>query len=174
MTIANGSPILAADLNALLTTSLVAIQADVAAKDLAYDWTYRWRGLLAATDEHEREARFIAPHDLVVESVALAIANTDGTTTLTLESESGIALFPYAVTATGAGAGSTVKAARILFDNRGGVLTDTASILSNPAARTLHRGDSLLLRVTTTNALAVAGSDAITQATLVLRSRYRE
>lgn len=127
MTIANGSAVLASDVNAMVSTALGLVQDDNEAVPAGFQFRLEFPDLLAATLEYRRRARFVCPCDLLIEAVAVDAAEHTAATTLDVTIRGDGALVTDGQNADGddgwgiditgiVGAGFT-KLARLLFDN---------------------------------------------------------
>jgi hypothetical protein len=156
VTIANGSAIVKADLDAMTNTALALIRADNAQLPLAYPFTFHFRALRAGgapTPEYARRARFVAPRDLWLEAISLGVWNMGGTTTATLQqtgSGDALAFMPASVSVAGAGAASLAHATRTLYDNTRGNPRSSA-LAANPVFRAIPKGTPMTLQLETTN-----------------------
>lgn len=150
MAISNGSASLAADLNAMLSASLAAIQSDNAQLPAGLILPLSFHGLVAGTTAERRKAIFVAPFDLIVESVAVQAADftAASTTTVTITGDGPLVNWPISVSGT-TGAG-IVKLSRLLYDN---TKTNAAKsfALTSRAYRVFPRGSTITVTVSTTS-----------------------
>jgi hypothetical protein len=151
VTIANGSPILAADLDALTSTQLALLAADAGQLPLAGEVSLVFPGLttgLHSSNPERCQASFTAPYDLLIEAVAVQAGDhtAASTTTVTLSCPGVLDAFSVVVSGT-TGAGLT-KLARVLYDNAG----------KGPAraVRVIPRGAVVDVFVDTTSAAAAS------------------
>lgn len=118
MAITNDQPITDTDLNNMLNADLGDLQADNAQLPLGGQFDVYFPNLVASTTLKARQTVFVAPCDLLIESVAVQASEFTAASELTLEIEadSDDALSNLPLTVTGdVGAGVT-KLPRLLFD----------------------------------------------------------
>lgn len=150
MTIANSSPILKADLDAMTTTQLAAAAADAVQPPLGGEVNFVFvnaTAALFATNPERFKASFVAPYDLLLETVALTCSEhtTAALTTALLACPGVLDAFPVGVAVLGV-AGTVSKASRVVYDNAGkGVAR---------AVRVIPKGAQVDVYVTTANAVA--------------------
>jgi hypothetical protein len=157
MAITNGSTITEADLDAMLSSSLAAVQADNAQLPAGLLIPLWFNGLVAGTAPTRRKAIFVAPFDLIVESVAVQAADftNPSTLTVTITGDGPLVNWPISVSGSIA-AGGVVKLARLLYDN---TKTNAAKsfALTSRAYRVFPRGSTITVSVSTTS-VAVANT----------------
>lgn len=174
MTIANGSAIALADINAMTTTALGNVRTDNAQLPIALEWTVPFRAMRSnapITPEYARRAFLVAPRDLWLDTLTLKVHGLNGTTTATIEQEAAVgtalAFISATVSVVGAGAAATASAVRTLYDNTR-ASAKSALIPVNPVFRTVPKGTRMRMTLTTTNTL---GSEHV-WCTLVCREGY--
>jgi hypothetical protein len=166
MSIDDLNPILSADLDALTTTSLAAMQDDNEGKPLAFNVNFHFHNLVAGTAANRRRAIWVPPYDYYLEALCVeagdqtaastvqAAVTGDGTMTEDLGDntdhgeENGIAFWPVKVSGA-AGAGRT-KLARVLLDNTKGKPKRNFPAASQ-AFRTLLQGSTITVSAKTTS-----------------------
>lgn len=163
MTIANGSPIIKADLDALITAQLALIQADNAQlpAGLMVNWTFP--NLVASTNATRAKAYFVAPWDLYVESLGADTVDHTAASTFkaALYGDGNLLNYPRPASVGGVvpfisvsvanGAGFT-KGGRLIRDNtKGPAKADAATAQSFTV---IPRGTTITLVVTTTSIAA--------------------
>lgn len=154
MTIANGSPITAADLNALTTTELALLEADNAGLPGVTHVSRQFFGIVAGTTAYRRKSIWVVPANILVESVAVQTADHTAASTTTVTIDDNIGLTPFQVSGT-TGAGRT-QMARRLFD---GTKTNVGKDFSTTSrvVWVLLKGSVVTIEVTTTS-VAVASA----------------
>lgn len=150
MAITNGSAVLAADLNAMLSSSLAAIQSDNAQLPAGLLVPLSFHGLTNATVSTRRKAIFVAPFDLIIESVAVQAADFTAASTLTVTITGDGPLVNWPVSVSGTVGAGVVKLARLLYDN---TKTNAAKsfALTSRAYRVFPRGSTITVSVATTS-----------------------
>lgn len=166
MSITNGSAVTKTDLDSMLTMSLVLVATDNAQLPTGFQWHATFPNLVASTPIRCRKAVFVAPCDLLLETVALEagdhtaasttqVAVTAGATvddlasTTDLEADPrNLVFWPHKVSAT-TGAGTTL-CARVMFD---GTKTNPKSdfTATSRAARVVLAGSTIVVSVSTTS-----------------------
>ena len=151
MTIANGSPILAADLAALTTAALALLQADNAQAPGAVHHSRQFFAVVASTDAHRRKAIWTPPANILVETVAVRCAELTAASTTTVRVTDNVGLFPFEVSGT-TGAGTT-QLTRRLFD---GTVTNVGKdfATTSRALWALLKGSRVTIEVETTSVAA--------------------
>jgi len=151
MAITNGQTITAADLNAMLSSSLASIQSDNAQLPAGLLVPFAFHDLATGTAATRRKAIFVAPFDLIVESVAVQASDftAASTTTVTITGDGPLVNWPITVSGT-TGAG-IVKLARLLYDN---TKTNAAKSFATTsrAFRVFPRGSTITVTASTTSA----------------------
>ena len=168
MTIANGSTILAADLNALTTTSLGLIQADNARLPGYAPIVFTFQGLVAGTVLARRKARFVVPVNMLIDTLAvITTPATSAAATITATVSAGGILDDWSMSVTGTLDTIAKKQARLLFDGTMLAKPGLNQSTTSRVVRLLPKGAIVDVEVVTTNALATM------VATIVLCSRLR-
>ena len=168
MTVANGSTILAADLNALTTTQLGLIQADNARLPGYAPVIFTFQGLVATTVPARRRARFIVPANMLVDTLAIITSPaTSNTATITATVSAGGILDDFSMEVTGTLDTVTKKQSRLLYDGTMLAKPGLNQSTTSRVVRLLPKGAIVDVTVSTTNALATM------VATIVLCSRSR-
>jgi hypothetical protein len=173
MAITNGLTIDKADLDAMLTTSLALLQADGVRPPAGLEQNVYFNNLVAGTARARRRFTFIAPCDLLLETLAvqavdftaassLSVGVGSGTTddddelplmvddiddTTSLASDGIRATWPVKVTGT-VGAGAT-SLSRLLFDGTKAKLTRPAT--TSRAVRVFLKGSTIHVSASTTS-----------------------
>jgi hypothetical protein len=155
MAIANGSTVLTNDLNAMLSSALAAIQADNAQLPAGLELNLSFPNLVAATPAEQRKAIFVAPFDLLVESIAVQSTGFTAASTLTVAVTADGPVANWPMTISGTVGVATVKLARLLYDN---TKTNPAKSFATTsrAFRVFPRGSTITV-LASTNSIA-AGS----------------
>lgn len=167
MPITNGSTVLAADLNGMATTALALVQADNAHLPAGLELHLHFPGLVAATDLTLRRAVFVAPIDLLLESVAVETGNHTAASTSTVKVVSDGALMNgtsddgRGVSVTGTSAtGAIDKFSRLLLDNsRTNVAVDFASTAE--AFRVFPAGSTVTVTIETTSVAVTSAAHVV-------------
>ena len=168
MTIANGSTILQADLNAMSALSLSKARLDNARLSGGIPLTVTFHGLVASTPVYASKSRIVIPVDMLVDSLVVLISPGTATTTVTVDVTGDGALPNFAMRIIGTvDAGVAVLPARLLFDNNMSANPGVSPQLTSRVARLLPRGSTILITATTTNIVATMS----VQVTLAGRSR---
>jgi hypothetical protein len=152
MTISNGSTIDATDLATMTTASLALIRADNAALPGGGEVHFYFQDLVASTAATRRRAVFIAPYDMLIETLAVETADhtAASTTTATLTGDGAVSDFPIEVSGT-TGAGNTALG-RLLFDGSKTAPTSASNFArTSQAVRVWPKGTTLTLVVSTTS-----------------------
>jgi hypothetical protein len=166
MPITNGSTILAADLNALTTTSLGLIQADNARLPGYAPIVFTFQGLVASAPAAQRRARFVAPVNLLVDTLAVMTtpANSAAATITATVSAGGI-LDDWSMTRTGTLDTIGKKQTRLLYDGTMNAKPGLNQATTSRVVRLLPKGSIVDVEVETTNTLTTM------VATIVICSR---
>ena len=154
MTIANGSPITAADLNALTTTELALLQTDNASPPGITHVSRQFFGVVAGTAAHRRKSIWVVPANILVESVAVQTSDHTAASTTTVRVTDNIGLFPFEVTGM-TGAGRTQMARRLFDGTKTNVGKDFAT--TSRVVWALLKGSIVTIEVETTS-VAVASA----------------
>lgn len=165
MTVANGSAILAADLAALTTAQLAALQADNAQLPGALALHFHFQNLVASTLPYAAKKILVVPFDFYLETLSVEANNHTAASTTTVRIDEPLGTWPTEVTgATGAG---NTALSRLLYDNaRTKPRRDFAT--QSRAFRMFNKGSTLALTATTTNTTTPSN----VHVTLVARSIY--
>lgn len=165
MTVANGSAILAADLAALTTTQLAALQVDNAQLPGALALHFHFQNLVASTPTYAAKKILVVPFDFYLEALSVESNNHTAASTTTVTLTEPLGTWPTQITGT-TGAGNTALA-RLLYDNaKTPPKRDFAT--GSRAFRMFNRGSTLTLTATTTN----TATPSNVHVTLVARSIY--
>ena len=117
MTIADGSLILAADLDALTLADLAILQADNARLPGYHPLTFTFQGLMSTTAANKRKARFVVPQNMLVDTLAvMTTAANSAAATITAGVSAGGILDDWAMEVTGTLDTVAKKQTRLLFD----------------------------------------------------------
>lgn len=166
MTIADGSLILAADLDALTLADLVLLQADNARLPGYHPLTFTFQGLVASTAANRRTARFVVPQNMLVDTLAvMTTAANSAAATITARVSAGGILDDWAMEVTGTLDTVAKKQARLLFDGTMSAKPGVDQATTSRVVRLLPKGAIVDVDVSTTNTLATM------VATIVLCSR---
>jgi hypothetical protein len=154
MTIADGSLILAADLDALTLADLVLLQADNARLPGYHPLTFTFQGLLSTTAANKRKARFVVPQNMLVDTLAVITtpANSAAATITATVSAGGI-LDDWSMSVTGALDTVAKKQARLLFDGTMSAKPGLNQATTSRVVRLLPKGAIVDVEVSTTNTL---------------------
>lgn len=140
MTISNGSVILAADLSALTTPSLALMASDAAQLPLGCHLVFTFPRITAAVVASNPErcrSSFVAPYDLLIETVGLQAGDLTAASTATATVTCPGPLDAFPVVVTGAtGAGQTYLRSP-LYDNSGKGTANTVRVIPAGATVTL-------------------------------------
>lgn len=164
MTVANGSIILAADLNTLVTPSLALMRTDNARLPGGVPFTMEFHGV---TDVSPRSCRIVIPVDMLVESIAVQTSAASAASTITVDVTGDGALPVFAMRVTGTTSAGLKKQSRLLFDNTMTANPGVSPETTSRVGRILPRGSTVDVFVTTSNTLATM----IVQVVIVARSR---
>lgn len=170
MTISNGQPVIASDLNAMTTASFLSLQADNAQLPIGWHTNIFFQGLtsaIAAATPHRTKAYFIVPFDHYIETLAVQTGDFSVGSTVTVNINVPGILDSFPVTVSGTSGTAIVKLPRIIYDGTKGKV-GAAYMPSNRALRTINRGASGTVLVTTTNAATASNM----QITFVFRSYF--
>lgn len=156
MTIADGSLILATDLNALTTAQLALIRADNARLAGLVNHCYTSFNIVAGTSAVLRTWKFVVPVDTIVDWVCLqGCQHTNpSTTTITITPDGPAAAFPITLSGSTGSAGR-VRISSSLYDN---TVTNVANDF-NASARVLRvwpKGTTVSVVISTTNLVATS------------------
>lgn len=157
MTIADGSLILAADLDALTLADLALLRADNARLPGYHPLTFTFQGLVgppSATPANRRKARFVVPQNMLVDTLAVITtpANSAAATITATVSAGGI-LDDWAMTVTGTLDTVAKKQARLLFDGTMSAKPGLNQATTSRVVRLLPKGAIVDVEVSTTNTL---------------------
>lgn len=151
MTIANGQPILAADLNAMLTASLQALLDDDKQLPAGNEINLYFPNLKSTTPTSLRRYQFVAPCDLLVECSVVQAADMEAgkTLTVTISGNGELVNWPMQIGPLGVGAG-VVNGARVLYDN---TKTNPKSnfATTSRAFRVFRKGVTITITLVTTS-----------------------
>lgn len=153
MAIANGSTILTADLNAMLSSTLAAIQADNAQLPAGLELNLSFPGLVNATPAEQRKAIFVAPFDLLVDAIAVQSSGFTAASTLTVAVTGDGPVVNWPMTVSGTVGAGVVKLARLLYDN---TKTNPAKSFATTsrAFRVFPRGSTITVTASTSSVAA--------------------
>lgn len=166
MTIADGSLILAADLNALTLADLVLLQADNARLPGYHPLTFTFQGLLSSTAANKRKARFVVPCNMLVDTLAvMTTAANSAAATITARVSAGGILDDWAMEVTGTLDTVAKKQTRLLYDGTMSAKPGLDQATTSRVVRLLPKGAIVDVEVSTTNTLGTM------VATIVLCSR---
>jgi hypothetical protein len=154
MTIADGSLILAADLDALTLADLVLLQADNARLPGYHPLTFTFQGLMSTTAANKRTARFVVPQNMLVDTLAVITtpANSAAATITATVSAGGI-LDDWSMAVTGTLDTVAKKQARLLFDGTMSAKPGLNQATTSRVVRLLPKGAIVDVEVSTTNTL---------------------
>ncbi len=158
MTIANGSPILAADLNGLTTAQLALLQADNAALPAVFHANRQFFGVVASTPAYRRKSIWVPPANILVESVAVQASDHTAASTTTVRITDNVGLFPFAVSGT-TGAGRTQLARRLFDGTKTNVGKDFAT--TSRVVWVLLKGSRVTIEVETTSVAAASAVQVV-------------
>ena len=154
MTIADGSLILAADLDALTLADLVLLQADNARLPGYHPLTFTFQGLLSTTAANKRKARFVVPQNMLVDTLAvISTPANSAAATITATVSAGGILDDWAMTVTGTLDTVAKKQARLLFDGTMSAKPGLNQATTSRVVRLLPKGAIVDVEVSTTNTL---------------------
>ena len=166
MTVANGSTILAADLNALTSLSLVLMRTDNRRLPGYAPLIFTFQNLINGTPAARRTARFVVPVNMLVDTLAVITSPaTSSAATITATVSAGGILDDWAMEVTGTLDTVTKKQSRLLFDGTMTAKPGLNQSTTSRVVRLLPKGAIIDVTVSTTNALATM------VATIVLCSR---
>lgn len=154
MTIADGSLILAADLDALTLADLVLLQADNARLPGYSPLTFTFQGLMSTTAANKRKARFVVPQNMLVDTLAVITtpANSAAATITATVSAGGI-LDDWSMSVTGTLDTVAKKQSRLLFDGTMSAKPGLNQAATSRVVRLLPKGAIVDVEVSTTNTL---------------------
>ena len=166
MTVANGSTILAADLNALTSASLALMRSDNRRLPGYAPVIFTFQGLINGTPPARRTARFVVPVNMLVDTLAVITSPaTSSAATITATVSAGGILDDWAMEVTGTLDTVTKKQGRLLYDGTMLAKPGLNQSTTSRVVRLLPKGAIVDVTVSTTNALATM------VATIVLCSR---
>jgi hypothetical protein len=156
MTISNGSAVLAADLDAMLTSSLALILADDAQLPAGAELNLYFPRLQSATPTSVRRYSFVAPCDLLVECSYVQAADMAAASQLTVNVTGNGELGNWPLTVGPFSVGSGVSnGPRLLFDNTKGNPKNNFATTSQ-AFRVFRRGVTITITLTATGGAATS------------------
>lgn len=168
MTIADGSLILAADLDALTLADLAILQADNARLPGYHPLTFTFQGLMSTTAANKRKARFVVPQNMLVDTLAvMTTAANSAAATITARVSAGGILDDWAMEVTGTLDTVAKKQTRLLFDGTMSAKPGLNQSTTSRVVRLLPKGAIVDIDVSTTNTLGTM------VATIVLCSRIQ-
>lgn len=168
MTIADGSLILAADLNALTLADLALLRTDNARLPGYHPLTFTFQGLLSSTAANKRKARFVVPYNMLVDTLAvMTTAANSSAATITARVSAGGILDDWAMEVTGTLDTVAKKQARLLYDGTMSAKPGLDQSTTSRVVRLLPKGAIVDVEVSTTNTLGTM------VATIVLCSRIQ-
>lgn len=168
MTIADGSLILAADLDALTLADLAILQADNARLPGYHPLTFTFQGLMSTTAANKRKARFVVPQNMLVDTLAvMTTAANSAAATITAGVSAGGILDDWAMEVTGTLDTVAKKQTRLLFDGTMSAKPGLNQSTTSRVVRLLPKGAIVDIDVSTTNTLGTM------VATIVLCSRIQ-
>lgn len=155
MTIADGSLILAADLNALTLADLALLQADNARLPGYHPLTFTFQGLMSSTTPNKRKARFVVPQNMLVDTLAvMTTAANSAAATITARVSAGGILDDWAMEVTGTLDTVAKKQTRLLYDGTMSAKPGVDQATTSRVVRLLPKGAIVDVEVSTTNTLA--------------------
>jgi hypothetical protein len=170
MTIADASTIIAADVNALITSGLATIQDDNDRLPLCFRFATQFPNLVASTDPLYSRARFVLPFDCYLETLAVLCGDQTASSsiTATLTADGAQRDWPTSITGT-AGAGATALG-RLLYDNtKSKIQKNSFGFGANARAfRTFTKGGTAILAMSTTN----VATSSVVSVSLVFRQFF--
>lgn len=118
MAITNGQPIEIADLNAMVTSALGLVQVDNAQLPLGGQFDVFIPSLVVGTALAARRKQFVAPCDLLIETVAVQVSNFTAASFITVDVEGDGALvnWPIHVEELSLAGGAIEKLDRVMYD----------------------------------------------------------
>lgn len=150
MTISNGSVVLAADVNGMLAVSLNDVRDDDAQLPIGAEFNILFPNLVAGTIALSRRFEFVAPCDLLVESMAVQAADMTPASTLTVRLTGNGPITNWPITVTGTVGAGVVALPRLLFDNsKTNVSKDFATTAQ--AFRVFPKGSTIVVFAETTS-----------------------
>lgn len=168
MSITNGQLITKADLDALTTTQLALLQADNARLPGYVPLVFTFQGLVASLAAARRTARFVAPVNLLVDTLAvITTPATSAAATITATVSAGGILDDWSMEVTGTLDTIAKKQARLLFDGTMDAKPGLNQATTSRVVRLLPKGAIVDVDVSTTNVLATM------TATIILCCRSR-
>ena len=155
MTVANGSTILATDLNALTTTQLGLIQVDNARLPGYAPLIFTFHGLINGTPAARRTARFVVPVNMLVDTLAVITTPADSAaSTITATVSAGGILDDWSMKVTGTLDTIAKKQSRLLYDGTMLAKPGLNQSTTSRVVRLLPKGAIVDVNVSTTNSLA--------------------
>lgn len=168
MTIADGSLILAADLDALTLADLAILQADNARLPGYHPLTFTFQGLMSTTAANKRKARFVVPQNMLVDTLAvMTTAANSSTATITARVSAGGILDDWAMEVSGTLDTVAKKQTRLLYDGTMSAKPGLDQATTSRVVRLLPKGAIVDVEVSTTNTLGTM------VATIILCSRIQ-
>lgn len=156
MAIANGSPVLAGDLNSLGSTSREDMRAVLQILPGALYIDALFSRLTTSSASAARRMKFVVPFDIYVESVCVQTTTANSAAaTITVDVTGDGVLPPWAMRVSDTlTTGASKKHARLLFDNGGSANPGVTPELTSRALRLLPKGSTVTVSVEATNTLA--------------------
>lgn len=155
MTIANGQPVIAAELNNLNGADMENLRGDNERSPGGVLFHCQFPGLVASTPARRSKRVLVIPVDMYVDS--LAVQTTPGTaaSTISVEVTGDGALPNFAMRLEGVLSSTLVKKhPRLLFDNNLSAKPGVDPALTSRVMRLLPKGSTITITVSTTNAVA--------------------
>ena len=155
MTIADGSLILATDLDGLTLTELGLLRTDNARLPGYHPLTFTFQGLVDTTTANRRRATFVVPYNMLVDalSVITTPANSSASTITARVSAGGI-LDDWAMEVTGTLDTVAKKQTRLLYDGTMSAKPGLDQATTSRVVRLLPKGAIVDVTIETTNTLA--------------------
>ena len=150
MTIANGSVLANADLNALTTTQQTLLATDAAQLPVGFHHGVTFANLVASTVAYRRKHTFIMPADCYLDALAVTASDFTAASTITtvVTADGALANWPLQRTG-GVGAGFNALS-RILYDNTK-TRVKLSFDLTAQSFRVFPRGTTVVVTMSTTS-----------------------
>lgn len=150
MTLANGSTILATDLNAMFPAPLATMAADNAQLPAGAHVPFKFDGIVASTTAERTKCIFVVPFDVFIEAMAVTTNGMTNPSTVTVAVTGDGALPNFPISVTQVVTAAFTNLVRVVFDGTKGRVGKFA-MASNRAIRVFPRGSTITVSVTTTN-----------------------
>lgn len=155
MAMTNGSTILAADLNAMLSTQLALMAADNAQLPVGFHSQHRFDGIVATTPVERSLSVVVVPFDCYVEALIVTTNGMTNPSTVTVSVTGDGALPNFPISTTQSVTAAFTNLVRFAYDGTKGRVGKLA-MPTNRAFRVFPRGSTLTVAATTTNVAAGA------------------